>query len=142
MIDIENLVFTRIANVVRSAFPGTACYGEFVETPASFPCVTVVESDNRVYEPTRTLDNVENHAVLTYDINVFTNDSSGKKSKAKAISDVIDREMESSLFTRIYRGQTPNIDRSVYRITLRYRVVVSKGIIDGDSTIFTAFTTR
>lgn len=49
MIDIENKVYNDVAKAIRdsfSNFPRLSCYGEYVETPASFPCVTLVEDDN------------------------------------------------------------------------------------------------
>lgn len=132
MIDVENVIFTRLATAIRSAFSGISVYGEYIETPASFPCVTVVEADNRVLESTRDLSGVEHYAKVMYEINVYTNDANGKKAKAKEISNVIDNVMSGLLFTRTFRGQTPNIDRTIYRITLRYEAVVREGIeMDG-----------
>lgn len=128
MIDIENIVFTRIADAVRAEYPGASVYGEYVETPAAFPCVTIVEADNAVYERTRDLDGIEHHARVMYEINIYTNDSQGKKTKAKSIASVIDDKMAEILFTRIFRGQTPNIDRSIYRITMRYQAVVREAV--------------
>ena len=132
MIDVENVIFTRLAAAIRSAFSGISVYGEYIETPASFPCATVVEADNRVLESTRDLSGVEHYAKVMYEINVYTNDANGKKAKAKEISNVIDNVMAGLLFTRTFRGQTPNIDRTIYRITLRYEAVVREGIeMDG-----------
>lgn len=132
MIDVENVIFTHLATAIRSAFSGISVYGEYIETPASFPCVTVVEADNRVLESTRDLSGVEHYARVMYEINVYTNDANGKKAKAKEISNVIDNVMSGLLFTRTFRGQTPNIDRTIYRITLRYEAVVREGIeMDG-----------
>lgn len=142
MIDIENIVFTKIADVLRAAYNGISVYGEYVEIPASFPCVTIVEADNAVYERTRDLNGVEHYARIMYEINVYTNDSTGKKSKAKAIASVIDREMSKMLFTRTFMGQTPNIDRTIYRITMRYLAVVREGISIDGKTVYVMHTTR
>ena len=83
LIDIENIVFTNLATAIRTAYPTASVYGEFVEVPASFPCISIVEADNRVLERTRDLDGVEHYAQLMYEINIYTNDTSGKKTKAK-----------------------------------------------------------
>ena len=131
MIDIENIVFTALANAIRTAYPTASVYGEFVEVPASFPCISIVEADNRVLERTRDLDGVEHYAQLMYEINIYTNDASGKKTKAKAIANLIDGIMGGMLFTRTFRGQTPNVDRSIYRITMRYFGVVREGVSIG-----------
>lgn len=142
MIDVENVIFTHLATAIRSAFSGISVYGEYIETPASFPCVTVVEADNRVLESTRDLSGVEHYAKVMYEINVYTNDANGKKAKAKEISNVIDNVMSGLLFTRTFRGQTPNIDRTIYRITLRYEAVVREGIEMNGKIVHQMRTTR
>ena len=142
MIDVENIIFTELATALRTAYSGVSVYGEFVEIPASFPCVTIVEADNQVYKPSRDLSGVEHHAKVMYEINVYSNKANGKKSEAKAISNMIDGMMTNMLFTRTFRGQTPNIDRTIYRITMRYEGVVREGINEGDKTVFVMHTTR
>ena len=132
MIDVENIIFTNLAQALRAAYNGISVYGEFVEVPASFPCVTIVEADNKVYKQTRDLSGVEHYAQVMYEINVYSNKANGKKSEAKEISNMIDGMMTDMLFTRTFRGQTPNIDRTIYRITMRYEAVVREGIeMDG-----------
>lgn len=142
MIDIENIIFTKLAIAIRAEFQGASVYGEFVEVPASFPCVTIVEADNKVYERTRDLSGIEHHAQVMYEINIYTNDSHGKKSKAKAISNLIDGLMSNMLFTRTFRGQTPNIDRSIYRITMRYQAVVREAVEKDGTQYHVIHTTR
>lgn len=135
MIDVENIIFTRLAQALRTQFSGISVYGEFVEAPASFPCVTIVEADNKVYERTRDLSGIEHHAQVMYEFNVYSNKANSKKSEAKAISNMIDGMMTDMLFTRTFRGQTPNIDRTIYRITLRYQGVVREAV-EKDGTIY------
>ena len=142
MIDIENIIFTALATALRTQYPGISVYGEYVEVPASFPCVTIIEADNKVYNRTRDLDGVEHDVEVMYEINVYTNDTNGKKSKAKEIASLIDTEMTGMLFTRTFRGQTPNIDRSIYRVTMRYRAVVREAVDMGNTKVHVIHTTN
>lgn len=142
MIDVENIIFTKLATALRAAYRGISVYGEYVEVPATFPCVTIVEADNQVLKYTRDLSGVEHYAKIMYEINVYSNKVSGKKSEAKEISNMIDGLMTDMLFTRTFRGQTPNIDRTIYRITLRYEGVVREGIDVDGTTVHTLHTTR
>ena len=135
MIDVENIIFTRLAQALRTAYNGISVYGEYVEVPASFPCVTIVEADNKVYAPTRDLSGVEHHAQVMYEINVYSNKGNAKKSQAKEIINMIDGLMTDMLFTRTFRGQIPNVDRTIYRITLRYQGVVREAV-EKDGTIY------
>lgn len=142
MIDVENIIFTQLATALRAAYRDISVYGEFVEVPASFPCVTIVEADNQVLQYTRDLSGVEHYAKIMYEINVYSNKASGKKSEAKEISNMIDGLMTDMLFTRTFRGQTPNIDRTIYRITLRYEGVVREGVDVDGTIVHTLHTTR
>ena len=132
MIDIESEVFGVISNAVRSAYPGSYVSGEYVKAPPTFPAVLLVEMDNVVYDKTQTSDNVENHATITYDVEVFSNKTSGKKSECKAIASLIDNELAALGFSRVMLQPIPNMDdATIYRIKGRYRAVASK-----DNTIF------
>ena len=77
MIDAENLVFSTVATALRSQFQGIFVSGEYVSAPASFPAVTLVEINNRVLERMRTL-RIENAAIVTYELNVYSNKTRGK----------------------------------------------------------------
>ena len=122
MIDLENEVFNNVAVALRSAYQGISIYGEYVETPSSFPCVTLVEDDNSEIENNVTLARLtgESASNLMYTANVYSNLKTGKKAQAKAIMDVIDTQMHNMGFIRTMRSQLPNVDRTIYRVTARY----------------------
>ena len=121
MIDIENEVFNSVANALRAEFPRISVYGEVVETPSSFPSVSLVEDDNSEIESNKTLGRLPETACnLMYTANAYSNLKTGKKAQAKAIMDVIDERMHHMGFTRTMRSQLPNVDRTIYRITARY----------------------
>jgi hypothetical protein len=62
-----------------------------------------------------------------YEVNVYSNKKSGKKSECKKIISIIDEEMSALGFTRIMLQPIPNMDDATkYRMTARYRAVVSK----------------
>jgi hypothetical protein len=125
MIDIENEVITRIANRVSEQYSAFIT-GEYVSSPASFPAVSVVEIDNYPYRRSMT-NETENHVEVTYEINVYTNTTKGKKEQCKAIFALIDDEMESMGFVRMMLSRIPNFsDATIYRMTGRYRAVVSQ----------------
>lgn len=143
MIDVESLVFSTVAAAVESAFatdyPGLVCYGEYVAAPSSFPCLCLVEDDN--YRYTRSDDDElqEHHANVMYTCNIYTNNAN-KKQLAKAIADVVDGAMAGMKFTRTMMNQIPNIDRTIYRVTMRYTAVVGEPIAtrtEGDMTTTT-----
>lgn len=127
MIDVENEIFSIIAKAVRNVYPDIYMVGEYVQSPPKFPCVSLVEMDNSAYTRTQTSSSVENHVELMYELNVYSNKKSGKKSECKAIAALIDNELAALGFSRTMLQPIPNMaDVTVYRMVGRYRVVVSK----------------
>lgn len=132
MINVENEIFNIVAKAVRAVYPDIYITGEYVQSPPQFPCVSLIEMDNSAYVRTQTDSSVENHAELMYELNVYSNKTSGKKSECKAIVALIDNELAALGFSRIMLQPIPNIDDvTVYRMTGRYRAVAAK-----DNTIF------
>jgi len=88
--------------------------------------VTIIEQDNYVYERSQTGGDIENHAGVMYEINIYSNLKSGKKSQCKGIAALIDKEMGRMGFTRTMLNSIPNEgDATIYRMIGRYKAVVS-----------------
>lgn len=124
---IESQVFTKVKTAVQTSYTGALVVGEYTKTPNKFPCVFIEESDNFA----QTLDGSGNERVtgLMYEVNVFSNKASGKKTECKAIIGIIDAEMLKLGFTRQMCQPIPNEDTTIYRYTARYVASVSNGII-------------
>lgn len=132
MIDIESIVFDTVYKAVKSKFPKAEVKSVYVESAAEFPCVCVVEDDNRTFQKTLDGSLNEHHAELLYTVTVYSNKKNGKKEEARAIAKVIDEAMQDMKFTRIMLNQIPNIDQRIYRIVGRYRAIVSEGLKQSD----------
>lgn len=123
MIDVESKVYTPIAVALRDAFSGIFVSGECVKAPSSFPHVSLVEMDN--YTSADRLDTAdeERFSTLMYEVNVYSNKTSGKKSECKKIIGFIDDLMYKMNFKRLSLAPVPNMDdATIYRMTARYRV--------------------
>lgn len=129
MIDIENEVVTLVYNALQSE--GITASVESVTNlnPDKFPTVCVEEIDNYSYGGSADSKSNENHAAVSYEINVFTNDLSGKKQQAKKIIDVIDTKMISKGFSRFSKTTLSLDNGTKYRIVARYRAYVDKSNI-------------
>ena len=127
MINVENEIFNRVVTSVRVKFPNVSMTGEYVKSPSSFPHVSLEEVDNSVLAITQTSTEYENHGVLLYEVNVYSNKTRGKKTECKEIISLIDNEMSSLGFTRTMLQPIPNMDdATIYRMTARYTAIVSK----------------
>lgn len=126
MIDIENLVFDRVAKRVREQFPNIFIAGEYVMSPPSFPAASLMEMDNSIRDDTVDSGSNENHANVMYEVNVYSNKTTGKKTECKSIIALIDKEMVDMGFVRQSLTPVPNeYDSTIYRMVGRYKAAVS-----------------
>ena len=127
MINLENEIFSKIAESVRAAYPSAFVSGEYVRTPSKFPFVSLIEMSNTAYDKTQSSGGLENHASVMYEVNIYSNRKSGKKSECKAIATLIDNELAALGFSRTMLQPIPNMDdATIYRMTGRYTAVISK----------------
>lgn len=135
MIDIENAVVNRITLAVRvqfsSAYPDIQVRSLPPEVLEKFPFIAVeMITDTTARNTLEFGKDSENHADLVFQIDVFANDSDRRKLTAKTIFNFVDLEMQKMGFVRTMAMPTPNIDRSVYRITGRYAGRSDEGMSD------------
>lgn len=127
MINVENEIFSIVSKSVREKYPSVFISGEYVRTPSKFPFVSLIEMSNTAYDRTQTSGNLENHASLMYEVNVYSNKRSGKKTECKEIATLIDDELAALGFSRTMLQPIPNLDdATIYRMTGRYTAVISK----------------
>lgn len=130
MIDIENEIFDIISSQTRYEFPDIYITGEYVKSPPSFPCVSLIEMDNSVFRETQSTDSMENHVIVMYEMNVYSNRIKGKKAECKRIASFIDNVLVKLNFTRTMLEPTPNQnDATIYRMLGRYKAVIGKNNI-------------
>lgn len=122
MVDIESQIFTPIAQEVRSQYPGAFVTGEYVKAPSKFPHVSIVEADNYMTQRHLDTSDEEKFSTIMYEVNVYSNKASGKKTECRNIIGLIDHMMYARNFTRLTMTPVPNMeDATIYRITARYR---------------------
>ena len=122
MINIEAEVFSPIATAITTAYPTAFVTSEYVRNPSQFPHVSIVETDNYMTPNRLDTADYEKYSTLTYEINVYSNKTSGKKSECRSIREMIDRMMYDANFVRLSMTPVPNLeDATIYRLVARYR---------------------
>lgn len=129
MIDKENEIYTIIATRLRQEFPSIFVTGEVNLNPTRYPCAFIEEADNSSLTTSRDTGSNERHVVLMYEVNVFSNKQSGKKSEAKAIFAVIDDEFDKLGFTRQTKVPISIDEGTKYRIVGRWTAVANNDYI-------------
>ncbi len=128
MIDAESDVFGIVATKLRDTYDGIFVSGEYVDTPARFPAVSLFEADSSVYQRVRTT-NIENAEKVMWEVNVYSNKTGYKKMEAKKIMDTVDTELAQLGFTRTMMTPASNLqDATIYRIVARYEAVIDKDL--------------
>ncbi len=129
MIDLEPKIFTACYEAIIKEYPNCDVTSEYVNSPSTLPHVSIEEKDNATWR--NTSDEItENHVTLTYEVNVYSNKTGGKKSEAKAIFSVVDEALEEMGLRRTSLNESPNLyDTSIYRLTARYRCVANNDYI-------------
>lgn len=138
MIDIENLIVDKVNDAVApllTTYPKLKVVSEYVETAAAFPLICVVEEDNYTHRATQDAELQEHQVNVAFAVYIYTTGKK-KKSTAKAIAQVVDTEMQNNLFTRTMMSQIPNVDRTVYRMIMRYTAVVAAPVTENGNTIY------
>lgn len=126
MIDIENEVMTIIYNAVHPSYPTAKFESVTNLSPSEFPCVCVEEVSNTTRQSTIDSGSNERHANIAYEINIFTNDVTGKKQIAKDIFSKIDSAMLAVGFERTSTNPFSLDEGTKYRLVVRYGATVSQ----------------
>lgn len=128
MVDREFEIYNEIYTTMHEQFPELDMSSLYERVPSAFPHASIVEMDNAVYAPTH--DCKERHAEVTYEVNVYSNKTQGKKAEAKKIMAAIDECFAKLNFTRMMCEPVPNInDSTIYRMVARYNAVYSEEYI-------------
>lgn len=123
MIDHANEIFHRLGERIMSEHPDADVKGEYVETPAKLPCVSVEETANLPMH----LDSASNakYALIRYRVQIFSNRSGGKRAEARAIFQIVDEWMQQHNLVCKSMTTTPTVyHASVYQITATYEAIV------------------
>ena len=85
MINRENEVFTRIRNAILNKFPSAVVDSSYQAVPSGFPHVSFYMSDTYTPQSALSSELYPSHMAMTFDANVYSNLTSGRKQEAKEI---------------------------------------------------------
>lgn len=114
MIDCENEVYTKVAQILRAAHSGIDVTGDYANVPSTFPHVSIIQVDSKtVKEDT----DDEEMILVTFDVEIFSNAQSGKKTEAKKIAKTVSDAFFEMNFRRLSLIPVPNRDDpTIYRL--------------------------
>ena len=139
MIDVENLVIDTVSKAVKTQYSSALIVSDFTDTPASFPCVSIMEIDNSAYRKTQDNDLQEHHVNVMYEISVYSNKTKGAKSEVKAIMNLVDTTLQNIKFTRTFKQFIPNKDKTISRMVARFEAVIAEGKTANGNTVYQVY---
>ena len=122
MINPEDEIYDLIAKKLRTEFQGIAISGDSDSVAPSFPFVSIEMSDNTTLFKVMDSGNYE-VSIVYFDINIYSNKKTGRKSECRAIAQVIDSLLTPKNFRRMEMRPVENRNNpNIYRIFANYRV--------------------
>ena len=121
MIEIESKVYSPIAIALKEQYPDIYVTSEPAPTPSKALAVSIVQQDS--FSSARMQDNTltEKFATVMFQVDVYSNKQTGKKSQCKEVMNVIDKMLFEMNFMRLSLNPIPMEDSGYYRLTARYR---------------------
>lgn len=130
MIDVENYIYTAVRNAAKQAVPSVSVSGTYNDVPSSFPHISIEETDSFSRADFVSTSDREYAANLTYTVNIYTNTATAK-TDAKGLAAVVNDAFSALGFVRSMKQEMPNIDRTIYRLILRFQATAWKAF-DGE----------
>lgn len=126
MIDVQPELYTIARNALLEKVPTAETSSTYTLKPSHFPFASIEESDNSVYRRTSDSADIENHAEIMIEINTYAV-GDDKMRVCRDMMGAIDEAYGKIGLQRIAMLPVINYsDTSVYRLTARYRGIISK----------------
>lgn len=123
----NNAIFTAIRNAVKAEYADANCVQMYTPTPAKFPTVFAREIGHFTPQQAWTLTNAQDISERTWEVQVFSNLSTGSKEQAYEILDICKNVMRSLYFLETFEQPIDQQDKSIYCLVARFRRVIGGG---------------
>lgn len=123
----NNAIFTAIRNAVKAEYADANCVQMYTPTPAKFPTVFARELGHFTPQQAWTLTNAQDISERTWEVQVFSNLSTGSKEQAYEILDICKDVMRGLYFLETFEQPIDQQDKSIYCLVARFRRVIGGG---------------
>lgn len=123
----NNAIFTAIRNAVKAEYADANCVQMYTPTPAKFPTVFAREIGHFTPQQAWTLTNAQDISERTWEVQVFSNLSTGAKEQAYDILDICKDVMRGLYFLETFEQPIDQQDKSIYCLVARFRRVIGGG---------------
>jgi len=131
MFEIEREIFTLAADAVLAVFSECNISNAVIYSPAEFPCISIVMSDDGMTNGMHDSSKADNFRDITLTVDSYSNKNNGKKTESEAIMQIVIDTLTPLNFKLVSCRPNSN-NNSYYRITATFTATVDK-----DGNIFT-----
>lgn len=120
MADIENRVYSTISALAKAQFPTLTTASWPDSTITDFPYALIIMTDSPDIKQTLTSTHENEATHVTFEVNVYSNATSGRKAEAKSIAQFIAAKFKFFGFTQTAGGQPLDLTDTNNQMIARY----------------------
>lgn len=123
----NNAIYTIVRNAVKAQYNSANITQTYSPTPSKFPTVFIREIGRFTPEEAVTFSNAQDVYETTWEVQVFSNVTSGAKEQAYAIMAIVKIAMRSLYFFETTESPLDQTDKSIYCLMVRFRRRIGSG---------------
>jgi len=123
----QNAIYTVIRTAVLASVPTANVTQTFSATPSKFPTVFAREIGHFTPQPTQTLTNAQDVYETTWEVQIFSNLTSGSKEQAYNLMSIVKNALKGLYFIEVSENPIDNANAKYYTLIARFRRVIGSG---------------
>jgi len=127
LIYTQNAIFTVIRTAVLNTIPTANVTQTYSATPSKFPTVFAREIGHFTPAQTQTLTNAQDVYETTWEVQIFSNLTSGAKEQAYKLMSIVKNALGGLYFLEVSENPIDNANGKYYTLIARYRRVIGSG---------------
>lgn len=123
----NNAIYTVIRSAVLAELPSANLTQTYIPAPAKFPTVFVREIGRFTPQTAQTVTNTQDVYETTWEVQIFSNLTSGAKEQAYKLMGVVKDAMRGLYFIETMENPVDNANNKYYTLIARFRRIIGSG---------------
>lgn len=123
----NNAIYTVIRSAVLAEVSDAKVTQTYVPAPAKFPTVFVREIGRFTPQNAQTVTNAQDVYETTWEVQIFSNLTSGAKEQAYKLMDAVKNAMRGLYFIETMENPVDNANNKYYTLIARFRRIIGSG---------------
>jgi hypothetical protein len=123
----QNAIYTVIRTAVLNTIHTANVTQTYAPVPSKFPTVFAREIGHFTPQPTQTLTNAQDVYETTWEVQIFSNLTSGAKEQAYQLMSIVKNALKGLYFLEVAENPIDNANAKYYTLIARFRRVIGSG---------------